>query len=124
MNRIWLIALALIIIYQLAQRFSGGARISAKDLYALLQSDEDFTLVDVRTEGEFFGGHIAEAINIPVEYISTTRPASLDDLDEMIIVYCRSGARSRVAAKKLRSLGYTDVRDLGGLTFWRYGLVK
>jgi len=112
------------IIYLYIQRRGGQNRISAKEVYALLQEDHDVTLLDVRSEGEFHSGHIEGAVNLPVEYISSVRPTSLPDLNEEIIVYCRSGARSRVAAQKLSALGYTNVKEMGGLLMWRYGLVK
>lgn len=124
MYRIVLYALVIIIIYLYIQRRGGKHRISAKDVHALLQADHDFTLLDVRSEGEYYSGHIEEAINLPVEYISSVRPSLLPDLNEEIIVYCRSGARSRIATQKLISLGYTNVKDMGGLLMWRYGLIK
>ena len=124
MNRFVLYALVIMIIYLYIQRRGGKHRISAKEVYALLQEERDFTLLDVRSEGEFHSGHIEGAVNLPVEYISSVRPTSLPDLNEEIIVYCRSGARSRVAAQKLSALGYTNVKEMGGLLMWRYGLVK
>jgi rhodanese-related sulfurtransferase len=63
-------------------------------------------------------------MNLSVYDIGSERPASLSDLDQLIVVYCQSGARSGIAVRKLKDLGYTNVRNMGGLQFWRYGLVK
>ena len=124
MNRIILYALILMILFLIVKKVGGGARISAKDVYALLQSDEEVILVDVRTEGEYYSGHIDGAIHLSQYDIGAEKPALLSDLDAPIIVYCQSGARSGIARRKLKALGYTNVRDMGGLMFWRYDLVK
>ncbi|HOE90147.1 MAG: Thiosulfate sulfurtransferase PspE precursor [Spirochaetes bacterium ADurb.Bin315] len=124
MNRIILYALILMILFLIVKKVGGGARISAKDVYALLQSGEEVILVDVRTEGEYYSGHIDGAIHLSLYDIGAEKPALLSDLDAPIIVYCQSGARSGIARRKLKALGYTNVRDMGGLMFWRYDLVK
>jgi phage shock protein E len=89
-----------------------------------LIDDGSAIIIDVRTPGEYHGGHIEGAINIPNESIKESRPASLDDLDAPIIVYCRSGARSKQAAVKLLNLGYTTVYDFGGISSWTDDLVR
>jgi len=81
-------------------------------------------IVDVRTKSEYDSGHIPDAIVIPNETIGSTRPDQLPDLNAEIIVYCRSGARSRNASQKLAALGYTAIYDLGGIMSWPYEVVK
>ena len=77
--------------------------------------DDKYILIDVREESEYNEGHIPGAINIPVGNINSIEY----DKDKIIIVYCRSGARSRDAANKLNYLGYT-VKDMGGIIGWNY----
>ncbi|MGI5172603.1 rhodanese-like domain-containing protein [Treponema sp. OMZ 840] len=81
-------------------------------------------IVDVRTQAEYDSGHIPGAIVIPNETIGSSRPAQLPDLNAEILVYCRSGARSRNAAGKLAALGYTAIYDFGGIISWPYEVVK
>ena len=81
-------------------------------------------IVDVRTQAEYDSGHIPGAILLPNETIGSSRPAQLPDLNAEILVYCRSGARSRAASQKLAALGYTAVYDFGGILSWPYEVVK
>ncbi len=89
-----------------------------------MMSDETVVIVDVRTLDEYNEGHIKNAILIPNESIGTTQPSLLPNKDAVILVYCRSGNRSKQAADKLVSLGYTKIYDFGGIIDWSYGLVK
>ena len=75
-------------------------------------------LVDVRSGGEYREGHIPGAINIPNESIGTSAPPALPDKDQLILVYCRSGNRSRQASARLAALGYTRVTEFGGISAW------
>ena len=97
--------------------------VSAEKAIEIMNDSEGFVIVDVRTIEEYESGHIENAINIPVETIED-RPAQLDDLDQLILVYCRSGRRSLEAANKLVQLGYTNVIDFGGVIDWPKDLVK
>jgi len=81
-------------------------------------------IVDVRTQAEFDEGHIQDAILIPNETISNQQPTLLPNKDAVILIYCRSGNRSKQAADKLVAMGYTKVYDFGGVIDWTYGLVK
>jgi len=81
-------------------------------------------VVDVRTRVEYDQGHIQEALLIPNETISGAPPAELPQKDATILVYCRSGRRSREAAHKLLALGYTNVHDFGGIQDWPYETVS
>ncbi len=98
--------------------------ISPKAAKRLFDNGKPLTLVDVRTAEEYAQGHIPGAILIPNEEIHDTRPEKLADLNTTIILYCRSGRRSLEAAEKLAALGYTDVRDLGGINDWPYNKIS
>ncbi|MGI6192905.1 MAG: rhodanese-like domain-containing protein [Christensenellales bacterium] len=89
-----------------------------------MESNADAIILDVRTRSEYEAGHIEGAVLLPNENIGKTQPEVLPDLDAEILVYCRSGNRSAQAAKKLVSLGYTNVYDFGGIMDWPYGTVK
>ena len=99
-------------------------RISAEDAKARIDSGDEIIILDVRTESEFRAGHIPNAILIPNETISDKMPDLLPDLNAEILVYCRSGNRSAQAAKKLISIGYTNIYDFGGINGWSYETVK
>ena len=75
-------------------------------------------MVDVRTPGEYRDGHIPGAINIPNETIAKKEPAELPDKQQKILVYCASGARSKIACGKLMLLGYENVLNFGGINGW------
>ena len=81
----------------------------------LMKEDSNYILLDVRRIDEFEEGHIPGAINIPNETIGTDEPAELPDKNQTVYVYCRSGNRSKQAAKKLAELGYTDIIEFGGI---------
>ena len=81
-------------------------------------------IVDVRTPEEYASGHIPGAISIPNENISTQQPEGLSDFDEDLIVYCRTGVRSKQASDKLIAIGYQNVYDMGGIVDWPYNTVK
>lgn len=83
------------------------------------------TIVDVRTAGEYTEGHIPGAYNLPLDSIGTARPSALPDTGANLLVYCRTGVRSKQASDKLVALGYQHVYDLyGGFTKWTYDSVK
>lgn len=81
-------------------------------------------IVDVRTPGEFDAGHVEGAINLPLDKIETDASKVLADKDATILLYCRSGSRSRAAGMMMVSMGYTGIYDFGGVISWPYGLVK
>lgn len=87
----------------------------AKEMMAL---DDGHVIVDVRRQDEYDAGHIPGAILIPNESIDTERPAELPDLDQVVLIYCRSGNRSKQAAQKLADMGYTNVHEFGGIIDW------
>lgn len=83
-----------------------------------LEEEQDLVLLDVRTPEEYAEGHLPGAINLPNETIGDEPPSVLSDFDQQILVYCRSGNRSKQAAQKLVQLGYTDVVEIGGILDW------
>ena len=93
-------------------------QISQQDAQSMMQSESGYVIVDVRRADEFASGHIPGAINIPNESIDKTQPAELPDLDQLIMVYCRSGRRSKQAAQKLADMGYTNIVEFGGINTW------
>lgn len=100
-------------------------KISAQTAQTLLQERPDAILIDVRTEAEYLDGHIAGALLLPNEQISSEHmPAELPDLNAPLILYCRSGNRSNQAAKKLLKLGYQEIYDLGAVSNWKQPLVR
>ena len=89
-----------------------------------IMETEKTIVVDVRTTEEYNEGHIPNAISIPLETIEKEAEAKLKNKDDLILVYCRSGRRSREAALKLIEKGYTNVIDFGGIKDWNGEVVK
>jgi len=98
-------------------------RLTAEEAKARIDSGDEIIILDVRTEAEYKAGHIEDSILIPNESIKGTKPELLPDLDAEILIYCRSGNRSAQAAKKLISMGYTNVYDFGGIIDWPFDTV-
>ena len=92
--------------------------ISQEEAKRLMESENDYIILDVRTQEEYDSGYIPNAICIPNESITTEPPAELLKKDQLILVYCRSGNRSKQAAQKLVEMGYTNVKEFGGINTW------
>ena len=90
---------------------------------ALMDSETNYIILDTREQYEFDEGHIAGAILIPYTEIETKAESVLTDKEQLILVYCRSGRRSKIAAQSLADLGYTNVKEFGGIIDWEYGTV-
>ncbi|MBR3767051.1 MAG: rhodanese-like domain-containing protein [Clostridia bacterium] len=99
-------------------------QITAKEAKAIMDTDHDYIIIDARTEEEFAEGHIENAILIPDYEIKDRAEKELPDKDELILVYCRSGRRSKIASEELIKLGYTNVKEFGGIIDWPYEIVK
>ncbi len=99
-------------------------KITAEEAKEIIDTSSDYILLDVREENEFSEGHIEGAILIPYGEISDRAEEELPDKEKTILVYCRSGRRSSIAAEQLVELGYTDVQDFGGIIDWTYEIVK
>ena len=98
-------------------------RISFVEAKELLDAEPACVMLDVREEEEYITGHAADAVLLPVDELTDeTALDAIPDLDTPVLVYCRSGYRSNVAAHKLDEYGYTRVYDLGSLIGWPYGL--
>ena len=102
----------------------GYKRISMDEAKTLMEKEEGYILLDVRTKGEYESGYIPGAINIPLSDIDEKIISSLPDKSQMILVYCRSGNRSREASDKLSKLGYSNVLEIGGINDWKEEIVK
>ena len=84
----------------------------------MMEKETNYVLLDVRTEQEFAAGHIPNAILVPNETIGMQEIPLLPDKDQLIMVYCRSGNRSKQASSKLVQLGYTNIIEIGGINSW------
>lgn len=93
-------------------------RVSAEEAQQIMKNESNYQIVDVRTPEEYASGHIPNAICIPNESIGKEPPAELSDKKQMLLIYCRSGRRSKEAANKLVELGYENVVDFGGIIDW------
>ena len=98
--------------------------ITAEDAKKLMDTESDYIIVDARTAEEFAEGHIPGAILIPEYEIADRARAELPDKDQLILVYCRSGRRSKIASQALTDLGYTNVKEFGGIIDWPYDVVR
>jgi len=94
--------------------------ITAEEAKAVMDSGEGYIILDVRTQEEYDEGHIPGAILIPNTEIEARAEGNLSDKDQLILIYCRSGRRSKLAAEILAELGYTNVREFGGIIDWPY----
>ena len=92
--------------------------ISQEEAREMMARDGGQIIVDVRRQDEYDSGHIPGAVLIPNESISGQKPEQLPDLDQIILIYCRSGRRSREAAQKLADIGYTNIYEFGGIIDW------
>ena len=93
-------------------------QISMTDAVTLMEEETGYILLDVRTPEEFAEKHIPGAINVPNETIGTKEIPELPVKDQLILVYCRSGNRSKQASEKLVALGYTNIVEFGGINDW------
>ena len=96
----------------------GYEQISQDEARLLMAEAENRIILDVRTQEEYAEGHIPGAICVPNETIGADMPEELPDKEQLILVYCRSGNRSKKAAEKLVKIGYTNVKEFGGIITW------
>ena len=125
MKRSVILILALVILISMlsacaaeTQSNTGYTIITQEEAKAMMEKDDGHVIVDVRRQDEYDSGHIPGAILIPNESITDTKPAELPDLDQIILIYCRSGNRSKQAAQKLADMGYTNLYEFGGIIDW------
>ena len=102
----------------------GYEQISGEEAKKIMDSETGYIIIDARTQEEFDEGHIENAILIPEYEINERAEKELPDKNQLILVYCRSGRRSKIAAQALADLGYTNVKEFGGIIDWKYEVVK
>ena len=98
--------------------------ITAEEAKQIMESREGYIILDARTQEEYDQGHIPGAIVISHEEIAEKAEEVLTDKEQLILVYCRSGRRSKIAAEALVELGYTNIREFGGIIDWPYEVEK
>ena len=103
---------------------SSYRQISMDEAVKMMRDEKDYIILDVRRPDEFAEGHIPGAINVPNEEIGTAEIAKLPNKSQLILVYCRSGRRSKEAAAKLVKLGYTNIVEFGGILDWHGNIEK
>ena len=94
--------------------------ITAEEAKQIMDSEEGYIILDARTQEEYDEGHIPGAIVISHEEITEKAEEMLPDKNQLILVYCRSGRRSKIAAEALVELGYTNIKEFGGIIDWPY----
>ena len=93
--------------------------ITMGEAVTMMAEETGYIILDVRRPDEFASGHIPNAINVPNESIGTSEIPELPDKNQLIMVYCRSGRRSKEASEKLVKLGYTNIVEFGGILDWK-----
>ena len=106
----------------------GGAnsyeQITPQEAKTIMDSESDYIIIDARTAEEFAEGHIEGAVLLDHVDVKSKAHVVLPDKDALILVYCRSGRRSKIASEELVKLGYTNVKEFGGIIDWPYEIVK
>lgn len=95
-------------------------QITQDEAKRIMDSNEDIVILDVREQDEFDEGHIPGAVLLPYTEIEDKAEEMIPDKDKQLLVYCRSGRRSKIAAESLANLGYTNVKEFGGIIDWKY----
>ena len=103
---------------------SSYQQVNAETAKELMDTEDDYVILDARTQAEYDEGHIPGAILIPHDTVATAAENALPDKDQLILVYCRSGNRSKQASQTLVDLGYTNVVEFGGINSWPYEVEK
>ena len=106
------------------EKTSTYEQITAEQAKTIMDTEKDYVIIDARTDEEFAEGHIENAILIPEYEIANRAEEELPDKEQLILVYCRSGRRSKIASEELVKLGYTNVKEFGGIIDWPYETVK
>lgn len=102
----------------------GYVSITPEEAKKLMETEENYVILDVRTYEEFQTGHIPGAICLPLDDVESKAKVFIPDQDVLYLVYCRSGRRSKEASQILVELGYTKVREFGGIIDWPYEVEK
>ncbi len=125
MKKLSLLILAVMLLTACGKNQENGqeavyVNITAQEAKEIMDCEEGYVILDVRTWDEYNQGHIPGAILIPDTEIKARAEEVLTDKDQLILVYCRSGRRSKLAAEILVELGYTNIREFGGIIDWPY----
>lgn len=99
-------------------------QITMDEAVDMMAQETGYIILDVRRPDEYAAGHIPNAINVPNESIGTSDIPELPDKDQLIMVYCRSGRRSKEAAEKMVKLGYTNIVEFGGILDWKGDIIS
>ena len=120
MNRIIPFLIALLLLAGCGAKSSEATyrQITMEEAVTMMEEETGYTILDVRTAQEYSEKHIPGAINVANESIGTEDIPELPDKDQLILVYCRSGNRSKQASEKLVKLGYTNIIEIGGINSW------
>lgn len=129
MKRVILLVLAVVMMLSgcaLANSSTSASykQITQEEAKEMMKKDDGHIIIDVRRQDEYDEGHIPGAVLIPNESITDKQPEELPKLDQIILVYCRSGRRSKEASQKLADIGYTNVYEFGGINTWTGEIVK
>ena len=123
MKKLWMILLAAVLLTacgQGSQQEAVYVNITPQEAKQIMDTTEGYILLDTRAQEEYDQGHIPGAIVIPHDEIEEKAEQLLPDKNQMILVYCRSGRRSKLAAESLVKLGYTNIKEFGGILDWPY----
>ena len=94
--------------------------ITAEEAKQIMDTEKGYIILDVRTQEEYDQGHLPGAVVISHDEIAEKAEEVLTDKKQLILVYCRSGRRSKLAAETLAELGYTNIKEFGGIIDWPY----
>ena len=122
MKKLIFVVLALLLLSACGQKQQEAVyvNITAQEAKAIMDSEEGYIILDVREQDEYDAGHIPGAILIPYTQIAEKAEEILTDKNQQLLVYCRSGRRSKIAAEELLKLGYTNIKEFGGIIDWPY----
>ena len=117
-NLVLVMALIMTTVFILGSCGTGYKQISQDEAMKIMDEENGYLIVDVRRPDEFAEGHIEGAINVPNEGIAEEMPEELPDKDQLLLIYCRTGRRSKEASEKLAKIGYKNVYEFGGINTW------
>ena len=121
MKKLILLLLAVMLLTACGQNKEAAyVNITAEEAKQIMDTEEGYIILDTRTQEEYDEGHIPGAIQISHDEIEEKAEGMLPDKDQLILVYCRSGRRSKIAAETLVELGYTNIKEFGGIIDWPY----
>ena len=120
MKKWMLILLAAVMLTACGQKPAVYKNITAQEAKQIMDSQRGYIILDVRTQEEYDAGHVPGAVLIPNTELEARAESELPDKDQLLLVYCRSGRRSKLASEILVQLGYTNILEFGGIQDWPY----